>query len=459
MFNRFLSIPAWQKTVLAIGCVGLLVHLVVSVTRVGNKVGDYDINREFGRRFLAGEPLYQGGQCFNYMPSSALYWAPLALVPPRLGMALRYLTALVCLVATLHMLLRMMSGEEPGSKFEDRGSKKTSSFDPRSSIFNPQFSVLIMATLILGGHYLIRDLDDGGPNVILLIILIGGMYCFWRGRNWLGAFWLGLGIAVKITPGLFLAFLLWKRRWRLAAYAAAATILWILVPMVWMGPGSWWQHQQQWNSVALSVFDDADAGRAGNEQRVQNQALKPALMRYMVTYPAGHDLRPAHAGYVDFLNWPPEMASRVANGLLLALGIIFCWCTYRRAGLRQRPESPRYILGETAALLLLVLLFSPVTWLQHFVFALPAIFWIVTEQQRAPRKVTGAAIGLFAVLALLMNRELLGRQNYLLLLSYHTHTLCLLLLFGIVLARLSSRARVMKETTSLDVLTPKGQAA
>jgi hypothetical protein len=354
----------------------------------------------------------------------------------------------------------MMSGEEPGSKFEDRGSKSSSSFDPRSSIFNPQFSVLILATLILGGHYLLRDFDDGGPNVILLTILIGGIYCFWRGRDWQGAFWLGLGIAVKITPGLFLGFLLWKRRWRLVTYTSAATVLWILLPMVWMGPVSWWQHQQQWNSVALSVLDDAsDAGRAGNEQRVQNQALKPALMRYMVTYPAGHDLRPAHAGYVDFLNWRPEMASRVANGLLLALGSIFCWRTYRRAGLGERQQNACDNLGETAALLLLVLLFSPVTWLQHFVFALPAIFWIVSEQQRAPRKATGVAIGLFAVLALLMNRELLGRQNYLLLLSYHTHTLCLLLLFGIVLAGLSSRARAMKESSPLDILVPKDQAA
>src|SRR5260370_4633175 len=81
---------------LAVASLGLLDHLTVSVVRVGHKIGDYDINREFGRRFLAGEPLYQGGQCFNYMPISALYWSPLALVPPRAGMALRYLTALAC---------------------------------------------------------------------------------------------------------------------------------------------------------------------------------------------------------------------------------------------------------------------------------------------------------------------------------------------------------------------------
>jgi hypothetical protein len=467
MFNRFWNLHAWQRIILAIGCVGLLAHMMISVARVGTKVGDYDINREFGRRFLAGDPLYQGGQCFNYMPISALYWAPLAAVPPKVGMALRYLTALVCLLITLRILsiMSFADDEQPGNS--------------RRLNLAGNLTVTLVA-LILSVHYLIRDFDDGGPNVIVLAILMAGMYCVWRGRDVLGAFWLGLGIAVKITPGLFLPYLLWKRRWQPAAYTTVATVLWIALPAIWMGPASWWQHQRQWNEVALSVFHDStEAGRNLNEQRVQNQALKPALMRYLVTYPPGNDLRVEHAGYVDFLNWPPETASRVATAMILALGSIFCWRSYEmrsaesemrspRVGIPHspfriphstRPENPRVILGETAALLLLVLLFSPVTWLQHFVFALPAIFWIVAEQQRAPSRVVGISIGLFALLALLMNRELLGRQNYLLLLSYHTHTLCLLLLFATILARLSSHTRAIKESSHLEISPSRSQAA
>src|SRR5262249_40458246 len=156
---------------------------------------------------------------------------------------------------------------------------------------------------------------------------------------------------------------------------------------------------------------------------------KPALLRYLVTYPPGHPLRLEQAGYVDFLNWTPRTAGRAASGVLLAMGTIFCWRTrgvWWRAGLRNRPEIPDAFLAETSGLLLLMLLFSPVTWLQHFVFALPAIYWVVWEQQAKPRAWRLSGIILFAILALLMNRELLGRQTYLLLLSYHTHTLCLL---------------------------------
>jgi len=348
----------------------------------------------------------------------------------------------------------MVSGEWLVVNGRKRFLSTRSNVDPRSSIFNPQSSILIVLTLILCGHYLIRDFDDGGPNVILLGILLSGMHCIWRGRDIMGAFWLGLGIAVKITPGLFLGFLLWKRRWWLAAYTTAATVLWILLPAVWMGPASWWRHQQKWNEVALSVVHDSSgAGRDLNEQRVQNQALKPALLRYLTVYPSGHPLRLEQAGYVDFLNWRPNIANHVATGILLVLGGIFCWCTHRRW------QEPRGMLGEVSALLLLMLLFSPVTWLQHFIFALPAIFWVVAEQQARPRTLRLWGIALFAILSLLMNRELLGRQSYLLLLSYYTHTLCLLLLFALVIAGLSSSKSSVEEKGRLEFSTPKGQAA
>jgi hypothetical protein len=106
-----------------------------------------------------------------------------------------------------------------------------------------------------------------------------------------------------------------------------------------------------------------------------------------------------------------------------------------------------------------MLLFSPVTWLQHFIFALPAIFWVVAEQQTRPRKLRLCGMILFGILSLLMNRELLGRQNYLLLLSYHTHTLCLLLLFALVVAGLSSRECSAEGEGLLELTAAKGQAA
>src|SRR5262249_15164091 len=107
MSDRFRLSAKWQIAILIACGIGVLVHLWITVSRVGSKIGDYDVNREFGRRFLAREELYEGGQCFNYMPVGAFYWAPLALVSPRVGMACRYLTAIACLALTFRMLSSM----------------------------------------------------------------------------------------------------------------------------------------------------------------------------------------------------------------------------------------------------------------------------------------------------------------------------------------------------------------
>jgi hypothetical protein len=404
LISHLHPMPRWQKLILGFCFLGVIGHFTLTVFRVGNKVGDFDVNREFGRCFLAGEYLYKDGQCFNYMAISAMYWSPLALAPPRVAMASRYVVALLCLGLTLRFLRKMVfDGQQAGGQ-------KT--------------FIIAIISLVLAIHYLVRDLDDGGPHVILLAMIVGGVYCVWRGQEGRGALWLGLAIAVKMTPGLFLPFLLWKRQWRLAAYTSLATLGWIVLPAVWMGPASCWRHQQEWNRVALSVFrDQPDRLRDDNELRVQNQALKPAIVRFLVTHPPGHPLRLDHAGYRDFLNLKPTAANGLANLAMVLLWCGFCW----KARKTYCPYQQVSWLKECAALLLLMLLFSPVTWLQHVVLAVPAIYLIVSAQKRlAP--LTVGAMAIYVVLSMIMNRELLGRSNYLLLLSYHAHTGSLLLL-------------------------------
>lgn len=390
----------------------LLGHMVATAERRARYDGDFGVNREFGRRFLAGEPLYTGGHCFNYMPTAAMYWAPLALVPPSVGTLLRYVVALGCLAITLRMLSTMVGHSLP------LAGKRP---------------IIVGLTLVLALHYLIRDLDDGGPNLILLAMLVGGIYCAWRGREYLGATWFGLAIALKMTPGLFVPFFVWKRRWRLAFATSVATAGWILVPALWMGPSSWWQHQQQWNAVAFSVFSGhEDASREDNELRVQNQTLPLAIKRAVIDYPPGHPLRPERATLGSVVDLSEPAAGRVARLAVLVLLAICCW--HSRGGYAGN-DDPAWLL-ETSGILLVALLLSPVTWLQHMVWAIPALFLIVAEDRAGhglPR-LAKAGIWLFVLLSLVLNRELLGRENYLVLLSYHTHTLCMLLLLAMLLA-------------------------
>jgi hypothetical protein len=96
---------------------------------------------------------------------------------------------------------------------------------------------------------------------------------------------------------------------------------------------------------------------------------------------------------------------------------------------------------------------SPVTWLQHLPWVLPCA-WLLVERYREAGgrdRVLRIGLGLYLLMALGLNRELLGRQTYYLLLSWHMHTICQLLLLGMLTV---TRRRVAVTSSSEDVSQP-----
>ncbi len=99
------------------------------------------------------------------------------------------------------------------------------------------------------------------------------------------------------------------------------------------------------------------------------------------------------------------------------------------------------------------LLLSPVTWLQHLVLMMPALYLIVAEDRGVKKlgKTAASAMWAYVVLSLVLNRELLGRETHLLLLSYHTHTMGMLLVLAVLLLE-----RPGETTTPMGTPAPAG---
>jgi hypothetical protein len=195
-----------------------------------------------------------------------------------------------------------------------------------------------------------------------------------------------------------------------------------------MGPSSWWSHHQQWARIALGSVLGAPAVVAEqSEIRVQNQALRPALMRYLVSYPEDHPLRLSHPGSLPALNLAPPIASRLARLAMLGLLAICAWQARRRyrgqrsgvAAGGQRGVDP----GGA---------FSPGDVGATSGAAGAGAVLIVAEDRGIRRLGTpaSAAMAAYVLFALVLVREVLGKGLYLLMLSYHLHTLCMLLVLG-----------------------------
>lgn len=149
--NEFVRSALFARLVKVSLAVAALVHgYIISFGRSFH-FRDIDIHREIGRRFLTGDYLYANDYCYMYLPTTGIYFAPLLILERNPSLALRYAVAIGCLVLTTMLFHRMLCGTS----------------DSRS------WSRLLVGVGagVLTLQFILNDLDDGGPHLILLGIL------------------------------------------------------------------------------------------------------------------------------------------------------------------------------------------------------------------------------------------------------------------------------------------------
>jgi alpha-1,2-mannosyltransferase len=150
---------------------------------------------------------------------------------------------------------------------------------------------------------------------------------------------IGLAAAVKLTPAIFIVYLLLSRRYRAAAVATGTAAAATLIAFAFR-PGDSWHY---WTSVVW------DSGRVGHTYFVPNQSLLGALSRITFPHPA------------------PGLVWVVLAVAALGFGL---WRAARAA--RAGDEVTGLTLtGVTGALV------SPVSWQHHLYWFIPALVVLV----------------------------------------------------------------------------------
>jgi hypothetical protein len=190
----------------------------------------------------------------------------------------------------------------------------------------------------------------GQVNVIVLFFIL----CWWLGRTrsrWAGA-WLGVAIAIKMSPALLVLCPLTQRRWREAAVVAGAAGLLVTLSCAVMG------------SSAL-VFPEAVLG-----------GFLPGHAYHSFTIPIAYYGNNSLAALASALTGNPGGDGlRLGLGALvlqvaLVLAMIGTWLVARR----RMPPSRSF-----AALLVIMVLTPTYAWEHHLVFALFAVTVLVTS--------------------------------------------------------------------------------
>ncbi len=178
---------------------------------------DLEVYRAGGRFLLDGQPLYERGVVldllpFVYPPVAAVLFAPLALLPIPVLKAVWTALQLALLAYAARCGARAV-GVPSGS---------------------PTAAVVVLVTALATWLDPVRTtLYLGQVNIVLLALVLGDLLGR-RDSRWRGV-GVGLAAAVKLTPLLFVGYLLLRRRYRAAAtavgtFAAAGLVGFLVAP-------------------------------------------------------------------------------------------------------------------------------------------------------------------------------------------------------------------------------------
>jgi alpha-1,2-mannosyltransferase len=175
-----------------------------------------------------------------------------------------------------------------------------------------------------------------------------------RREGWTRWYALGVGIglatAVKLTPGIFLLYLVVTGRWRAAA-TAAGTAAGVTVLAGALAPNA---SREFWTQAVWNT------DRVGSLSFISNQSLQGVVARLEL-------------GRLTVPVW-----------LLLVVAVLVVWAVRCRRALAAGPAAPNAEATGLALTGVVGCLVSPVTWVHHLVWLLPALILLVDSGLAAP---------------------------------------------------------------------------
>ncbi|MBM6401725.1 glycosyltransferase 87 family protein [Phycicoccus sonneratiae] len=312
---------------------------------------DVDVYRDAGVSILTGRPVYsamtEAPQLlpFTYPPFAAFLGVPLALLP--FGVVGWLWTALQVLATTAI------------TWYAARGLLR------QAGPWLP-LALAALTAPMLWLHPVGDGIRFGQVNAFIVLACVMDLVePRPRIARWLpkGAL-IGLAMAVKLTPGVFVVHFLVTRRWKEAATAVASAAVATLLAAAVL-PGTSWEY---WTAALR------DPTRLGPNAGTANQSVRGFLLRL-----------------------GPEGLPGTVLWLVVAAAI--AWFGFRLAARRYRAGDP---VGELAVVGIVACLVSPVSWVHHYHWVVVVVLALLGVQPwRERRRLwAAAAITVFFTLRL-----------------------------------------------------------
>lgn len=325
---------------------------------------DVDVYRMGGRAWLDGQPLYADGAMFQtrggldlpftYPPLAAIVFSPLALVSLQVAsVSITVITLLLLVVSTFIVLNRL--GVWPGRTW--------------------WLAAGVVAVSVTTLEPIRANFSFGQINVVLMTLVIAD--CVPRRTPWPRGILLGLAIALKLTPAVFLLYFVLRRDGRATLTAIAGFVVATLAGFAL----AWRDSYEYWTTTVRHTE------RIGNATLNTNQNAAGSLARLGLNEGT------------HFVVWTLACLGALA---------LTVWAV-------RRVLSGGDSGGEPTLALVLVALFglvvSPVSWSHHWVWALPTVIVAAVLAYRRSNVTLGAAAAVGTALMLWPTIDLLPEHH------------------------------------------------
>jgi hypothetical protein len=296
---------------------------------------DYRTWYQAGQTVLHGGQIYPPGQTFPFMypPMCALMLA----VPAFFGKAV--LILILSLVNTVAWLLCISF---------------TSALISEKRIQN---SPIVIANLVVM-PFVWSSYHLGQPSLVLLALMLGAFLSLRYRRQFLGGTLIAAAAAIKAFPLLAIPYLIYRRYWKAAgALLVSLIILLFILPIPFRGLQRTVTDARDWQRGMLRYEESAIAQRPARGYSWKNQSIfgvANRLLRHVSV-----DDEPNPPAYANIINLDFQTVNIVIIACALVVGASFVWVIPRH----RSPASE-----EFAALLILILIFTPLTFGYLFVW-------------------------------------------------------------------------------------------
>ncbi|MFO7192640.1 MAG: glycosyltransferase 87 family protein [Thermocrispum agreste] len=323
----------------AVVLIGLLAALPLAVGVIGWLAGwplgmDSVVYRAGANTLLDGDPLYDTPTLpayepewallpFTYPPAAALLFVPLAPLAIPVAWGVLGAVSVSCLAVVVWLSLRAT-----GARLFATTATATAALTAAAILLEPVW----------------RTISLGQINLVLMaLVMVDVLVVGARGSRW-GGVLIGVASAIKLTPLIFVAHLVFIGRWRdairsVATFAGLQGVLLLISP---------------YDVVRYFTHALGDPERIGTIHWSDNQALNGLFLRL-----------------TGGASW--SLAAAIAVGAVLAPFAVLLMRRYQLRG------EPLQALLVTAFYGLLV---SPVSWTHHWVWAMPLLVVVLAHGGR-----------------------------------------------------------------------------